>query len=159
MVMNRIKDLPDMYDTDDENAWGPGGLLPNPREMNDFGEEALSYKKAIDRAVRRLHRDDSSGGALGRLIGSYRKRKKKGMTLAEDDRKEARPTKRQRDHHGQDLGLDGSRGEGQREEALDDLDLALLGEGQDEDDEMDDETGTDDVEDGDMTEEEVVNDA
>ena len=54
MAMKRIKDLPDGYDTDDEQAWGPGGLVPNPDEMEDFGEEALRQTKSIDRTVRRL---------------------------------------------------------------------------------------------------------
>ncbi|MCJ1266196.1 hypothetical protein MMC22_006079 [Lobaria immixta] len=65
MAMKRIKDLPDGYDTDDEQAWGPGGLVPNPDEMEDFGEEALRQTKSIDRTVRRLIRDDI--GALTQI--------------------------------------------------------------------------------------------
>lgn len=75
-AMKRIKDLPDGYDTDDEQAWGPGGLVPNPDEMEDFGEEALRQRKSIDRAVRRLIRDDI-GGPLERLVKGIRKRKRK----------------------------------------------------------------------------------
>lgn len=128
MVMNRIKDLPDMYDTEDEYAWGPGGLLPNNRdEGEDFGEEALSYKKAIDRTIRRLYRDENAG-ALNRNFKRLRKR-----GYSEDDEKDGRSRKRRRDN-GSRMGVDGK--------PLDALDLALLGEGP-ESDEMDD-TGMDD---------------
>lgn len=126
--MNRIKDLPDMYDTEDEYAWGPGGLLPNNRdEGEDFGEEALSYKKAIDRTIRRLYRDENAG-ALNRNFKRLRKR-----GYSEDDEKDGRSRKRRRDN-GSRMGVDGK--------PLDALDLALLGEGP-ESDEMDD-TGMDD---------------
>ncbi len=121
MVMNRIKDLPVMYDTDDEYSWGPGGLMPNRKEPEDFGEEAFSYKKAIDRAMRRLYREENEG-ALDRNFKRLRKRR-----YSEDDEKDGRTRKRRRDD-GSRMGLDGK--------PLDALDLALLGEGP-ESDEMD----------------------
>jgi len=127
MVMNRIKDLPDMYDTDDGFAWGPGGLMPNHDELEDFGEEALSYKKAIDRAVRRLYREENEGV----LDRSFKRLRKRGYS--EDDEKDGRSRKRRRDD-GSRMGRDGK--------PLDALDLALLGEGP-ESDEMD-ESGMDD---------------
>jgi len=156
MVMNRVKDLPDMYDSDGEKAHGPGGLLPSHHEMEDFGEEALSYKKAIDRAIRRLYREENAT-STGGVIRRHRKGKRKARSYADEDEKDRAPGKRQMNDRSRALGFDRSRNGGRREETLDDLDLALLGEGQDEDDEMDDETGMDDTEDGDMTEDEVMN--
>ncbi len=127
MVMNRIKNLPDMYDTDEDYAWGPGGLMPNRDELEDFGEEAFSYKKAIDRAVRRLYREEH-GGAPERNFKRLRKR-----DYSEDDEKDGRSRKRRRDDDSR-TGLDGK--------PLTSLDLDLLGEGP-ESDEMD-ESGIDD---------------
>ena len=154
MVMNRVKDLPDMYDTEEEGSWGPGGLVPNYGEIEDYGEEAVAYRKAIDRAVRRLYREEN-GGSLGRLANSYRKRKRQSRGYVDDEEKQSRSKKRRRDDGSH--GMDGIRSE----EALDDLDRDLLGEGRDEDDEMDEDSRTDDseAEDGDMTEDEVMNDA
>jgi len=74
-AMSRIMDLPDGYDTEDENgrAWGPGGLVPNPgMEEDDWGAEALANRKVIARACRRLGREDRgllfdhAGGMLAR---------------------------------------------------------------------------------------------
>lgn len=75
-AMKRIKDLPDGYDTENESSWGPGGLVTNLDEHEDFGEEALRQKKVIDRAIRRLLREEA-GGALDGLVAGYRKRKRK----------------------------------------------------------------------------------
>lgn len=72
----RIRDLPDGYDTENESSWGPGGLVINRDEPEDFGEEALRQKKVIDRAIRRLLREEA-GGALDGLVAGYRKRKRK----------------------------------------------------------------------------------
>ena len=155
MVMNRVKDLPDMYDTEEEGSWGPGGLVPNLGEIEDFGEEAVAYRKAIDRAVRRLYREEN-GGSLIRLANSYRKGKRRPRGYDVDEEKQPRSKKRRRDDGSH--GLDGVRSE----EALDDLDRDLLGEGRDEDEEMMDEDSRSDdseAEDGDMTEDEVMNDA
>ena len=77
-AMKRIKDLPDGYDTEHDQAWGPGGLVPNPDEKEDFGEEALRQKKSIDRAVRRLIREET-GGSLDGLVKGYKKRKRKDV--------------------------------------------------------------------------------
>lgn len=155
MVMNRVKDLPDMYDTDDDNSWGPGGLMPNPHEREDFGDEALSYKKALDRAVRRLYREENVG-SLGGLLKGYRKRKRKSRGYPHDYENDGRSRKRRKDDGSRGVGLEGSHDGGAREDTLDDLDLALLGEGQDEDDDMDDDSGMD-FSDVDLTEDEVMN--
>lgn len=57
-----LQNLPDAYDTDDEdNSWGKGGLLPNPVEEEDFGECASYYLSVIRKAVRRLDRWDYEG--------------------------------------------------------------------------------------------------
>ncbi|OXV10473.1 hypothetical protein Egran_01771 [Elaphomyces granulatus] len=50
--------LPDGYDTDDERSWGKGGLIPNPREEEDFGESAHYFLSVIRKATRRLDRWD-----------------------------------------------------------------------------------------------------
>lgn len=52
----RISELPDLYDSEDDNAWGPGGLVPNPGEEEDYGEEALYKQKILNRALRRISR-------------------------------------------------------------------------------------------------------
>lgn len=154
MVMNRVKKLPEMYDTEDEGSWGPGGLVPGVGEREDFGEEALAYKKSIDRAVRRLERE--ANGSLSGLVRGYRKGRRKSRGFVDDDEKEGRSRKRQKDEGSQDARGERSRGERGREDALDDLDLDLLGEGRDDDDEMD-EDSMDDSE-GSMTEDEVMSD-
>lgn len=191
-AMKRIKELPDDYDTEDEQAWGPGGLVPNrrdPREWqsekdDDYGEEALRQRKCIDRAVRRLMRDDA-GGPLEGLVKGYRKRKRKGSegyTMVGNSRggatsgggtaggasgrgrEERRARKRNKNHTDNREGRDRvssrrERSEGERrEEGLDDLDLDLLGESRDDDheDEMDEESGMDSEGEGDeVTEEEL----
>jgi Ino eighty subunit 1 len=60
-----LSNLPDNYDTeDDEHAWGKGGLIPNPEDHEDYGEAASYYLSVIRKAVRRLDRwdlDDSNG--------------------------------------------------------------------------------------------------
>ena len=152
MVMNRVKNLPEMYDTEEEGSWGPGGLVPGIGEREDFGEEAFAYKKSIDRAIRRLERDEN--GAMGGLAMSYKRHKRKlREDFIEDDEKERRPQKRLKDED-RDSG-EGRSGYRGREDALDDLDLDLLGEGRDEDEEMD-EDSMDDSE-GSLTEDETMN--
>lgn len=58
MLMNRIRDLDDTYDTEDEKSWGPGGLVPNSQDLDDFGEEAARHHKSINRLLRRLYRQE-----------------------------------------------------------------------------------------------------
>ena len=103
-AMNRISDLPNGYDTDDEDSWGPGGLLPNPgrQEREDFGGEALRYKKVYDRAVRRLDRLDSRGlngvnGATQRNQGPHGiKRRHDIYDRCDDGEREAAPASLER---------------------------------------------------------------
>ena len=149
-VMKRVRTLPDMYDTEDEqHSWGPGGLMPNPNEAEDFGEEALAYKKAIDRALRRLYREEHRG-SLGGVVEGYRKRKRKLRGYGDDEERDVRSRKRKRDGSRQAVRADQSRGEEKPDDDLDDLDRALLGEGGDDDP---DEEESDDSEEGDITEE------
>ena len=155
VVMNRVQDLPDMYDTDEENSWGPGGLIPNRTEMDDYGEEAVRHKKIIDRAMRRLHREEN-GGPLGGLVRGYNKRKRRSRGYADDEyEREESPKKRKK--HGKHVGdrATRSRVRGAYDEGLDDLDLDLLGENRDDD--RIDESGSVDSEgeDADMTEEDM----
>lgn len=150
MVMKRVRNLPDMYDTDDERSWGPGGLMPNPNEAEDFGEEALAYKKAIDRAMRRLYREENRG-ALGGMVEGYRKRKRKSRGYGEDEEKGGRSRKRRRDGSSQGMRADRSRDAEKPDDDLDDLDRALLGEGGDEDQDEEDSDDSD-GEEGDITE-------
>lgn len=153
MVMKRVRNLPAMYDTDDEYSWGPGGLMPNPNEAEDFGEEALAYKKAIDRAMRRLYREENRG-VLGGMVEGYRKRKRKSRGYPEDEEKDGRSRKRGRDGSRPGMRADGSRDEEKPEDDLDDLDRALLGEGGD-DDQDEEDSDDSEGEEGDMTEEDV----
>ena len=148
-AMKRIKDLPDDYDTEDERAertWGPGGLLPNPDEMEDFGAEAVSQKKSIDRAIRRLARDEV-GGPVGGLIKGYRRRKRKAKGYAEDEENAERMS-RKRLKHNDNRGsrMDRSRDGERHEEGLDDLDLDLLGESRDDEQMTDEDSGLEDSE-------------
>ncbi|KAL1965669.1 hypothetical protein VTN77DRAFT_5346 [Rasamsonia byssochlamydoides] len=53
-----LQSLPDDYDTDDENSWGKGGLIPNPEEQEDFGEAAHYFLSVVRKAARRLDRWD-----------------------------------------------------------------------------------------------------
>lgn len=53
-----LQSLPDGYDTEDENSWGKGGLLPNPAEEEDYGETAGFYQSVLRKAARRLERWD-----------------------------------------------------------------------------------------------------
>ncbi len=155
-AMKRIKDLPDGYDTEHELSWGPGGLVPNPDEDEDFGEEALRQKKVIDRAVRRLLREEADTPLEG-LVTGYRKRKRKDEVRyaisgdsdnrtgqvrdrgRDQQRRERagqrnRPGKNQNDNSGVGVVRRRERSEGERrEEGLDDLDLDLLGESRDDD--------------------------
>ena len=154
MIMNRVKDLPDMYDTDGENSWGPGGLVANRHEMDDYGEEAVRHKKVIDRAMRRLDREEN-GGPLGGLSKGYNRRKRKLRGYADDEyEQEESSRKRRKDGGGMDDQDSHSRGEGRSyDEGLDDLDLDLLGENRyEEGDSASDDSEGDD---GDMTEEDV----
>ena len=148
-AMKRIKDLPDDYDTEDERSertWGPGGLLPNPEESEDFGEEAVSQKKSIDRAIRRLARDEV-GGPLGRLIKGYRRRRKRAKNYAEDEETAERMSRKRLKHDDhQGRMMDRSRDGERHEEGLDDLDLDLLGESRDDDQMTDEDSGMEDSE-------------
>ena len=144
MAWRRIRDLPDGYDSEEEGSWGPGGLLPHPDEQDDYGEEALRYKKVIDRALRRLTREENKGLYDG-LVQGYQKRKRKARDYLDgQDQNPDLPMKRSRSGAGDDEKV---QDRGSHEEALDDLDLDLLGESRDEemvDDEMEYDSGMDD---------------
>ena len=160
-AMKRIQELPDDYNTEDEHAWGPGGLMPNPGEDEDYGEEALRQKKAVDRAVRRLAREDN-GLPLNGLIKGYQKRKRKAEGYTGDEGPLERATaKRSRSNGSHGMRPERSHDGDSHEEALDDLDLDLLGESRDDDhleDEMDYDSGIDESEGegDDMSEEEMM---
>jgi Ino eighty subunit 1 len=53
-----LENLPDNYDTEDESAWGKGGLIPNPENQEDFGEAAHYFLSVIRKVARRLDRWD-----------------------------------------------------------------------------------------------------
>jgi hypothetical protein len=59
-AMSRILTLPDEYDSEGEGTQGVGGLIPDAaRELEDFGSEALTHRKVLDRGARRLARDET----------------------------------------------------------------------------------------------------
>ena len=147
-AMKRIYDLPDDYDSEDDRLGGPGGLVPNIGEDEDYGEGAMGHKKALDRAVRKLAR-----GSKGALFNGLRirpgKRKRKHEGNGGDDvpgEDEASKTGQRVDDNRQHvrsmqivrarLGDRRQQGTGlKQEESLDDLDLDLLGENRDNDNE------------------------
>lgn len=162
-AMSRIINLPEDYDTEDEGSWGPGGLVPNPNEQEDYGGEALRHKKVVDRAIRRLAREGQTGSLTG-LGQSLNPRKRKSREYDDNDRREGnRNQKRSKSSGGQGLRPTGEcQDKGSQEDGLDDLDLDLLGESRDEhgEEDMDDESGADDTEEGDdETEEDGREDA
>ena len=160
--MSRIIDLPENYDTEDEESWGPGGIVPNPGEEKDYGGEALKHKKVIDRASRRLEREDHGGRSAG-----SRDRPQNQDTKPEVNRKgdglgmrRSANGKAKEETPGTRTGEKGVRRSGQGE-VLDDLDLDLLGEGREEDraeDESNDESEMDETEDGDENSEDGMMD-
>ncbi|KAG8525518.1 uncharacterized protein KY384_009162 [Bacidia gigantensis] len=152
MVMNRLKDLPDMYDTDDENSYGPGGLVPNRNEIDDYGEEAVRYRKIIDRAIRRLDRDQYGKSAEG-LVHHYEQHL--GVPREFNRGRERPEMYTHQDAHNRAHLRGGSRHQkdAATDEQLDDLDLDLLGENRNSDQEgySEDSEG----EDADMTEDDI----
>lgn len=159
--MKRIRDLPDTYDSegDVDYAWGPGGLLPNFRdEPEDYGEEAIRIKTVLDRAVRRLVREENEVLPNGSKR-EYLKRKRKREDFGTGDEQSGFSIrKRSRIYSGR--ALSGNRSpmrDDVQEEGLDDLDLDLLGERRDDeqlDVEMDGDSGGEESED--MTEDETM---
>lgn len=142
LAMKRIINLPDGYDSEDEHSYGPGGLVPNPGEDEDYGEEALRSKKQLDRAIRRLERE-GHGGPLGGLLKSLHKRKRPEYESGDEDDQgdgqhsvKARKTNGSASHAAQSSRR---RDEASHEEGLDDLDLDLLGESRGEEDQVDEE--------------------
>lgn len=160
-AMRRIYDLPGEYDSDDERWGGPGGLVQGQGEDDDYGEDALRLKKALDRAARRLERD-ANGLVFNGVVRWHGKRKRKQEKRQSDDPPQQgvfkRPRKRE-DEPPRPLRMSDTRpDEGARqqqggrrqanglkqEESLDDLDLDLLGESRDDENgegELEDESG------------------
>ena len=137
-AMQRIAALPAGYDTEDEDSFGPGGLVPGPDEEDDFGGEATKRKKVVDRAMRRLYRGqedapDSQSYALESLGHAFAKQAAQEATHA--------PVRRRQNGRGGRQANGGTRGRKPRAsavkaqpEGLDELDMELLGEAQDEGD-------------------------
>jgi Ino eighty subunit 1 len=122
----RIEELPDDYDTEDEdprNAWGPGGLVPNSwAEPEDavYGEEANHWSKVLRRAKKlgeRLFGSVSDGKApemtkVASSMGTYEGHPAAGAVAdPEPDQVEVSAV-----------------GDGDADEDLDDIDKELLGE-------------------------------
>lgn len=159
LAYERILEVPDMYDTEDERSWGPAGLVLNPgRELEDYGEEPIRHRKVVDRALRRFDRAEYAANANGGAVGTVpmypwfnqkRKRKERDFDYENDENAgHLGGKRRRRDGNGV---LQDTNSEGQpRQEGLDDLDLDLLGEGRSDDGSQDDSDGTD----GDETEDE-----
>ena len=152
MVMNRLKELPSMYDTDDEKSWGPGGLIASPNEDDDYGEEAVRYRKIINRAIRRLGRREE-GGAVANVVKKYGKQSTSFNGSMNGATTKARPAKKPIPRTSGRTG----RSRRKQEEQLDDLDLDLLGENRDDGHEDDSALDDTEVEDADMTEDEIIN--
>jgi Ino eighty subunit 1 len=72
----RIKNLPEGYDSEDENtSWGMGGLGPNPAddEDDDFGEEAEMWMNVVAKVKRRLDRWSGESALAARKRKTNRK--------------------------------------------------------------------------------------
>ena len=162
LAMTRIFDLPNDYDTEEEYSWGPGGLVPHPMEEQDYGGEAMQRKKVLDRAMRRLAREDRDG-PLKQLSRSLEPRKQKATNGGHDERHEERGRKLSRTRSKSRLGrgLHTMNPGDSQGEALDDLDLDLLGEGRPGAEyDSNDESGVDYSEGGgDATEDEMMEDS
>lgn len=170
----RIQNLPPLYDSDDEeNSWGPGGLVPHPtEEADDIGEEAEHWAGVIRKARRRLSRwkgggDGASGLAFVQGQGSGHGEELRGFMSADrlvpprladedsyDDGEFARPRRfAGMGDTGHELS-NVSAMDGQREPSLDELDKELLGDedsesdaDRDEDEEMEGDDESSDEED------------
>jgi len=161
-AMSRIIDLPENYDTEDEECWGPGGLVPNPGEEKDYGGEALKHKKVIDRVFRRLEREDQGARSAGSRDGLQNR------DIKPEVNRKADSFKMRRLAHGkakeETPGARNGEGRGRRSgqgDVLDDLDLDLLGEGREDDraeDESNEDSGMDESEDGDENSEDGMMD-
>ncbi|KAL9605085.1 MAG: hypothetical protein Q9219_000019 [cf. Caloplaca sp. 3 TL-2023] len=154
-TMKRIWDLAEDYDSEDERSGGPGGLVPNPTEDEDYGEGALRHKKALERAIQKLGKA-GNGNGFSRVIHRPGKRKGKQERNGSDVQAEEGAQKvrqagvelSERLKPNRMTPIKGGRQQGGRrpgmglkqEESLDDLDLDLLGENHD------DENGEGDVE-------------
>lgn len=164
-AMQRIYSLPSDYDTDDER-WVPGGLVQGPGEDDDYGEDVLRHKKALDRAARRLERD-ANGVVFNGVVRYHEKRKRKQEKIGSDDLPHQgefkRPRKREDGAPGRLESNEMRPGDGIRqrdgqqrqgnglkhEDTLDDLDLDLLGESRDDENgegDLEEESGLDDTE-------------
>ena len=158
-VMSRLHRYSDMYDSDDENALGPGGLVPSSSEKEDFGEEAIRHKTAIDRALRRLFREDNGGSAAVALRAEERRHRKTREPVEADPQPSVRKRRKYvrrappRPRHQKVIV------EPVVDEDLDELDLDLLGENREEGEDHSDAESVNDASeapDGDMTEEDVT---
>lgn len=54
MALERIDSLPNGYDTEDEDSRGPGF---QERCSDDYGEKAINFKEAFNRATRKIARN------------------------------------------------------------------------------------------------------
>lgn len=155
LAYERILEIPDLYDTEEERSWGPAGLVLNPgRESEDYGEEAIRHRKVVDRALRRLDRVEFAanvnGAVGGGTVATYpwfkqkRKRKERDYENEDDENVLQQPRGGKRGRGDENGVLHKTNGEGQqRQEGLDDLDLDLLGEGRSDGNSQDDSDGTD----------------
>ena len=136
-LLKRLCYLPDGYDSEEDGSFGAGGLVPNSSLSEDieedFGAEALKWQKVVQRAVRRLNRQEG-------FIEPHCPKIIQEEPLAEP----SPPVPSGRSRRG---GLGVGRGRGGRRRSaqpvhriptlveertgtLDDLDLDLLGEGE-----------------------------
>ena len=90
LAYERILGLGDLYETEDERGWGPGGAVPNPgRELEDYGEEGIRGRKVVERVLRRLGRGEravtNGGGEEGGMdypwFNRTRKRKERESSV------------------------------------------------------------------------------
>ncbi|KAL8943234.1 MAG: hypothetical protein Q9211_001052 [Gyalolechia sp. 1 TL-2023] len=165
-AMKRIYDMANDYDSEDERAGGPGGLVPNVGEEEDYGEGALGHKRALDRAARRLGKE-GNGALVDGVMHRPGKRKKKQEQSGFDEMATDERARKGREQQADELPERATpeekterkgprQQEGRRpatrlkqEESLDDLDLDLLGENRQDDngeEDLEEESGMDETE-------------
>ena len=135
MVMNRLKELPNMYDSEDDNSsgWlGPGGLVLEYSDIDDYGEEARRHKKVIDRAIRRLDRVNH-GSSMAALLAVYDRRDNNAPHAGDGPLHTGGGHGRTEGHGDRRSSGRAARSTSKGEKKLSDLDRELLGDSPDED--------------------------
>ena len=119
--------LDETYDSEEEDSFGPGGItlcipFKGSIEQDDFGGNAHHYKKVLQRSIRRLARDDGIELTSYEFMSSAKPQQTNGTKA---------PTKPRPRPVAKKSGSMNPAKISMPADDLDDLDMDLLGEGQD----------------------------